>query len=66
MKAGLLLVGFLFIVNGILALKRRRYGPEEGIRGILIKGKAAIFFGIVLTMIGLVLIAAGLILNYQK
>jgi len=63
MKVGILFIGLLFLVNGILVLRRKRYGPEEGMRGILFTGKTAIYSGIILTVIGVILIILGLIIK---
>lgn len=61
MKIGTLIVGLLLLINGILILNKRRYGPQEGLRGTVITGKAAIFAGWILIAIAVMLIIAGLL-----
>lgn len=49
-------LGIMFIYLGIRTVKNEKYGPEEGFRGNIIKGKFAVGIGIIHVLIGIVLI----------
>ncbi len=58
----IILIGVIFLMGGILVLKRKRCGYEEGMRGgFLLTGKAAIIYAVVTILFGTVLIIAGII-----
>ncbi len=61
MRIGIIIIGLIFLANGILILKKKRFGPEEGMRGNVYKGKIAILSGVVFTIIGLAAIIAALL-----
>jgi hypothetical protein len=51
-----LFIGLALIITGILPIKRKRLGPEEGLRGNIIKGDPAIVFGGLSIMLGMIVI----------
>ncbi|MCK5014117.1 MAG: hypothetical protein KAS66_09885 [Candidatus Omnitrophica bacterium] len=57
-----IIFGIIFLVSGILAIKKKRLGYEDGMRmSPPIKENTAVFFGVVMVLIGTVLIIVGLI-----
>ena len=61
MKPVLLLLAALFVGMGILILKKKRFGPEEGLRGNIIQGRSACIFGIIHILVGAILLAVYLV-----
>ena len=53
MKTFLLVFAIIFVANGVLILKKKKYGPEEGLRGNIIEGKSTIVIGVVHILIGI-------------
>lgn len=60
MNTGAIIIGLLLFVNGILVLCRRRFGPEEGMRGNLFVGNTAIFAGVTMIVMGVALLYVGI------
>ena len=57
-----ILFGIIFLASGILAIRKKKIGYCDGMRmSPPIKGNAAAFFGVVMTLIGITLIIVGLI-----
>ena len=58
MKFAMILFGVLFLLQGLIVLKNKRFGTEEGNLGLrgVVKGKMAIVFGSIFTLVGLALI----------
>lgn len=54
----MVLFGILFLLQGLIVLKNKRYGTKEGNPGLrgVVKGKMAIIFGCIFTFVGLALI----------
>jgi len=58
----LIIFGIILLSLGIYTIRRKRYGPEEGMRGpVIIKGKLAIWLGVLQLIFGLVMFAAAII-----
>lgn len=55
-----LLFGVGLICSGVMIIRNKKYGPEEGLSGNYIKGKQAVFWGIVQTFFGVILCCLGL------
>ena len=62
MKIVMIIFGIFFLLQGLVVLKNKRYGPEEGNPGLrgVVKGKQAFVLGGIFTLVGLVLILLGL------
>ncbi|HBO96572.1 MAG TPA: hypothetical protein DE315_03515 [Candidatus Omnitrophica bacterium] len=58
MKIVMVLFGILFSLQGLIVLKNKRFGTDEGNLGLrgVVRGKVAIALGSIFTLIGLVLI----------
>jgi len=55
----LIVIGILIVINGIIVLKHKKWGPEEGLTGFCIKGNVAKFVGIIMVLLGLLLVCLG-------
>lgn len=56
----LLVFGFFIFMSGYFAVRKGKYGPEEGMRGNYLKGIQASFWGGVQCIVGAIMILAGL------
>jgi hypothetical protein len=62
-KAFLLILSLSIITSGFLIIRHRRVSEEEGYRGWgTLKGKPAVFIGVLTIMLGLILLIGGLII----
>ncbi len=61
MEISVIIIGLLLLTNGVIILKNKKYGPEEGTRGNYFKGNFARAVGIFLTLVGIFVLLAGLI-----
>jgi len=57
----LLFFGVSLLVSGDMTVKKKQYGPEEGLRNNYIKGEKAVIWGLGQLFFGLVLVVFGLI-----
>lgn len=58
--ATLLFFGVCLIVSGVMIMKNKKYGPEEGLRGSSIKGENAEVWGFAQLVLGFILVMLGL------
>ena len=54
-----LFFGASLICSGVMIIRNKKYGPEEGLRGNYIKGEHAVFWGILQTFFGALLCCLG-------
>lgn len=52
--------GASLICSGVMIIRNKKFGPEEGLRGNYIKGEQAVFWGIVQTLLGALLCCLGM------
>lgn len=56
----LIFFGAVFLVSGLMSVKNRKCGPEEGMGNLYLKGEKAKFWGYVQLFCGLILIVVSL------
>lgn len=55
----LLFFGICIFASGVMIIRNKQFGPEEGMRGNYLKGDKAIFWGLLQFVFGLVIIGFG-------
>ena len=48
----LIFFGIIFLAVGITTVLKKKFGPEEGMRGFTFHGKIAVFAGTILIILG--------------
>ena len=49
----LIFFGIIFLAVGITTVLKKKFGPEEGMRGVTFHGKIAVFAGSILIILGI-------------
>lgn len=63
----LVILGLSLITSGVLTVRRRQAGPEEGFSGqSLIKGEGAVLTGFITIVFGVIVLAGGLGMAFKK
>lgn len=51
-KYALIFFGIMFLINGLIIIRHKKYGPEEGLWGPTFKGKFATLMAVIFVLLG--------------
>jgi hypothetical protein len=66
-QTSFIIIGSVYVIFGIMAIRHQRYGKEEGMWNLWkpFTGRFAVFLGIVLVAMGIILILTAILYQYM-